>query len=30
MRTQLATQFRLIAPLVSSGFALIVIFGWRW
>jgi len=30
MRTQLATQFRLIAPPLSSAFAFIVILGWRW
>jgi hypothetical protein len=30
MRTNLATRFRLITPLVSSAFAFIVIFGWRW
>jgi len=30
MRTNLAARFRLIAPLISSAFAFIVIFGWRW
>ena len=30
MRTNLATSFRLITPLVSSAFAFIVTFGWRW
>jgi hypothetical protein len=30
MRTHLATSFRLITPLVSSAFAFIVTFGWRW
>jgi len=30
MQKNLATRFRLITPLVSSAFAFIVIFGWRW
>jgi hypothetical protein len=30
MRTQLATQYRLIAPLLSSACAFILILGWRW
>jgi hypothetical protein len=30
MRTNLATGYRLITPLVSSAFAFIVILGWRW
>jgi hypothetical protein len=30
MRMHLATSYRLIAPLLSSAFAFIVILGWRW
>jgi hypothetical protein len=30
MRKNLAAQFRLIATPLSSAFAFIVIFGWRW
>lgn len=30
MQKNLATRFRLITPLLSSAFAFVVIFGWRW